>query len=222
MNLIPEIIFYDQALLVVNKPAGLLSIPDGHDPTKPYLRAVLEPQYGRLWIVHRLDKGTSGVLVLARSPEAHSALTMQFAEHRVAKTYQAIVVGQPPWDEEVTDTPLRSNVGRRKRTAVDYQRGKPAITEFRVLERFADHSLIEARPKTGRTHQIRAHLYSLGYPVLADPLYGDAKPAPQIERLALHAQGLTCNHPQSGEKNHFSAPLPPEFQAALTTLREKP
>lgn len=213
------ILYSDEALLVINKPAGLLSIPDGYDSNKPHLRGILEPEYGRLWIVHRLDKDTSGVIVLARHAKAHRELNTQFSAHSIGKIYDAIVTGTPPWDDETVDAPLRANVGRRKRTIVDLKRGKPATTGFRVLDRLKGHTLLQAHPKTGRTHQIRAHLYSLGYPVLADPLYGTGKTSPYIQRSALHAQNLTFEHPITAEQVTFSAPYPEDFKLALDNLQ---
>jgi RluA family pseudouridine synthase len=214
-----EILFSDDALLVINKPAGLLSIPGGHDPDRIHLRGILEPDYGPLWIVHRLDKDTSGVMVLARHAIAHRDLNTQFSVHSIEKIYHAIVIDTPPWDEVTIEAPLRVNVGRRKRTVVDTQRGKPAATTFHVLERFRVYSLLQAHPKTGRTHQIRAHLYSLGFPVLADPLYGTGKTSQYIQRSALHAHKLTFTHPMAAEQVTFSAPYPDDFALALGHLR---
>jgi RluA family pseudouridine synthase len=214
-----RILFSDDALLVINKPAGLLSIPGGHDPDKPHLRKILEPDYGPLWIVHRLDKDTSGAMVLARHAMAHRDLNTQFSVHITEKIYHAIVIDTPPWDEKTIDTPLRVNVGRRKRTVIDLQRGKPAATTFQVLERLKGYSLLQAHPKTGRTHQIRAHLYSLGFPILADPLYGTGKTSQYIQRSALHAHKLTFTHPITTEPVTFSAPYPDDFELALGHLR---
>jgi tRNA pseudouridine32 synthase/23S rRNA pseudouridine746 synthase len=218
MSLIPEILDCDEALLVVNKPAGLLSIADGYDPLKPHLRTNLEPQYGRLWIVHRLDKDTSGVIILARTAAAHRTLNIQFSQNQVEKSYLAIVSGVPTWDEKIVDLPLRSGTGRRKRTRVDEQRGKAAITVYRLLARFPTHALVEARPKTGRTHQIRVHLYSLGYPVLSDPLYGEGIPSEHIQRQALHAQSVSIQHPLAGRRVTYTAPIPGDMAAALEAL----
>ena len=219
MNFQPEILLCDDALLVIDKPAGLLSIPDGYDPSKPHLRAILEPEFGRLWIVHRLDKDTSGVLVLARTAAAHRNLNFQFAGNHVHKSYQAIVVGIPPWGETSLRAPIRANVGRHKRSIVDPERGKDAITVFQIKRRFKAHSLVEARPKTGRTHQIRVHLYDLGYPVLADPLYGKTKTTTHIQRTALHAQSLRFSHPVSTTPIECSTPPPPDFEAAIRSVQ---
>ena len=213
-------IFEDLLILVINKPAGLLSLPDGHDPSKLHLRGILEPDYGRLWIVHRLDRETSGVVVLGRNQDAHRDLNRQFSDREVSKIYHALVTGIPEWDEQNVDLPLRSNVGRRGRTVVDYEKGKEAITYFRVLERFEDCALVEAHPKTGRRHQLRVHLYNLNHPVLSDPLYGPGERSTLINRLALHASALTLKHPQTGERLVFEAPYPNDFVLALQDLRK--
>lgn len=218
MDLFPTIVYMDENLLVVNKPPGLLSIPDGYDPDKAYLQSLLEPQFGKLWLVHRLDKDTSGVILMARNEYTHRHLNDQFSNHLVEKIYRAIVVGVPPWNEIEISRALRSNVGRRKRTIVDDRRGKSASTSVRLLKRLRDHALIEARPKTGRTHQIRVHLYSLGYPILADPLYGDCRGSQLISSLALHARSITCTHPTSGDRVSFDAPESNEFLKTLQVL----
>ena len=202
------------------QPAGFgLSIPDGYDHTVPYLGRILEPSFGRLWVVHRLDKDTSGVMVLARNADAHKKLNTQFAEHQVSKTYHAIVLGSPDWEEKATEVPLRVNVGRRNRTAVDIARGKHALTRFGVLKRYPGHTLLEAKPETGRTHQIRAHLYDLGFAILSDPLYGFGEISPWIARLALHAHSLSFWHPTTGMMESYEAPYPQDFEGALSQLR---
>jgi RluA family pseudouridine synthase len=218
MDPYPEIIHLDNALLVINKPAGLLSLPDGFDATKPHLRAILEPKYGHLWIVHRLDKDTSGTIILARNQEAHRNLNAQFSHHQVNKTYHMIVVGNPTWATITSDASLRTNTGRRHRTIVDPVRGNSAITEFHILERFGGHTLVAAHPRTGRTHQIRAHAYHLGFPILADPLYGRSGASPYIGRLALHAHSLTITHPTSGKKTSFVSVTPMDLETAIISL----
>jgi RluA family pseudouridine synthase len=217
---VPHALYNDASLLVVEKPAGVLSIPDGYDRSVPYMGRLLEPSYGRLWVVHRLDKNTSGVMIFARNPDAHRVLSTQFAAHQVSKTYHTIVDGEPDWEEKILDLPLRTNVGRRNRTTIDIAEGKPAKTYFRTLERFSQFALIEAQPETGRTHQIRAHLYDLGLYVLSDPLYGHGHPSPFIQRLALHALSISFWHPSTGELVHFHAPYPDDFEMGVSQLRQ--
>lgn len=210
------VLAFDDALLVIDKPAGLLSLPDGHDPTKPHLRLLLEPEWGRLWMLHRLDRETSGVMVLARTAEAHRRVNAQFERAAVEKAYLALVKGDLAWDQTVVNAPLRSGVGRRKRTVVDLQGGKEAVTNFRVLGRSGGYVLLEARPQTGRTHQIRAHLYHLACPVVSDPLYGELRSEhlALIPRLALHARSLKLFHPVHGELVQYLAPIPPDLAEA--------
>jgi 23S rRNA-/tRNA-specific pseudouridylate synthase len=160
------------------------------------------------------------VIALARDAGTHRALNAQFAARQVAKVYHALVSGSPPWDEKTVALPLRANVGRRKRTVVDRQGGKPASTELKVLERFENCTFVEARPQTGRRHQIRAHLYDQGFPVLSDDLYGSGEVSPWIERLALHAYALHLQHPLTGEQMLFQAPYSADFSTALKRLQK--
>jgi 23S rRNA pseudouridine1911/1915/1917 synthase len=219
-----EILFTDDALVVVNKPAGLPVLPDGWEKDAPYLVQLLERQFEasdgsakRIWIVHRLDKSTSGVIVFARAAEAHRSLSRQFEVHEAEKVYRAILQGVPDWDEKVAKHPLRVNVGHKHRTAVDPQRGKPSETRFEILERFEANALAEVHLMTGRTHQIRAHAYALGYPLLGDVLYG-AQPSGLIDRPALHAYRLTITHPMTGQRESYTASYPADFLKALERL----
>jgi len=231
------ILWSDAALLVVNKPAGLPTLPDGYHPDSPCLVRTLESSCGRLWVVHRLDRYTSGVLVLARSPEAHRALNIQFDRRQIVKVYHALVVGAPSWAERTVSLRLRADGDRKHRTVVDARRGKPAVTRLRVLERLGRYTLLEARPETGRTHQIRAHLAAVGLPIVADALYGDGAPVvlpeqrgraggsppaePLLARLGLHAWSLTLQHPWTQETLRFAAPYPEDMAAALSHLRSQ-
>lgn len=217
-------IYCDAAILVINKPAGLRTLPDGYDPGIEHVASVLADQYGQLWIVHRLDKETSGILVLARTAEAHRALNSQFESHAVKKTYHAIVEGCPAWRTKIIQSALRINGDRHHRTIVDPERGKPSVTQCQVLETFSDNALLEIQPKTGRTHQIRAHLASIGFPVLQDQLYHKTKPPSEsnfLHRLALHAFSLEFTHPLYNTLMHFTAPYPDDFQSCLERLREQ-
>jgi tRNA pseudouridine32 synthase / 23S rRNA pseudouridine746 synthase len=229
------VLHIDEALLVVNKPAGLPTLPDGYQADAPYLVGLLQEAFGRLWVVHRLDRETSGVLALARTAEAHRALNLQFQEREIAKIYHALVVGKPAWDERTVNLPLRADGDRRHRTVIDRARGKPSTTACRVLGRLGDYTLVEARPKTGRPHQIRAHLAAEHLPIVGDLLYasqgggllGDAgarlrrllvDDAP-LARLGLHALALTLEHPLGGGAVTFEAPYPPDLAEALARLQ---
>lgn len=210
-------LYSDEALLVIDKPAGLPVLPDGWEPDAPYIVKMLEEDYGRIWTVHRLDKSTSGVMVFARSTEAHRSLSMQFEKHEAHKIYQAVVIGSPKWNEKTARHPLRGNVGHKHRTMVDDKHGKPSETRFKVLQRFEECTLLEAELMTGRTHQIRAHAYALGHPLLGDVLYS-APETDLIARPALHAYSLTFIHPVTHENVAFTAPHPPDFQNVLEKL----
>ena len=214
-----ELLHIDDTILIIDKPAGLPVLPDGWEPDAPYLVKLLEAEYGKIWIVHRLDKITSGVMVFARSAEAHRALNLQFERHEAEKVYHCITASLPPWEEKVTKFPLRANVGHSHRTVVDDRKGKPAETSFKVLIRGTEHALLEARPMTGRTHQIRVHAYALGYPLLGDIHYSGPE-TNLIARPALHAYSLTFTHPASGERVSFSASYPTDFEQVVTSLQK--
>lgn len=211
------LIHIDTDVLILNKPAGLSVLPDGWDKDSPYLVKTLEEEHGKIFVVHRLDKTTSGVMVAARSAEAHRALNIQFERHEIEKIYHAITVGVPRWDEKVTKFPLRVNVGHKHRTMVDDHNGVRAETRLRILRRGPSNVLLEAQPMTGRTHQIRVHAYALGYPLLGDVLYS-APETDLIARPALHAYALTFTHPATNERMTFTAPYPPDFENALARL----
>ncbi len=212
-----EILYTDDHLIILNKPAGLPVLPDGWDKDAPYLVKMLEAEYGRIWIVHRLDKVTSGVMVFARDAETHRALNMQFERHEAHKVYHAIMEGAPKWTEKVTRFPLRVNVGHKHRTVVDDRHGKPSETRFRLLEQYQAAAWVEASPLTGRTHQIRVHAQALGHPLVGDVLYG-ASATDVIARPALHAHALTFTHPATHERLTFTAAHPQDFATALKRL----
>jgi tRNA pseudouridine32 synthase/23S rRNA pseudouridine746 synthase len=231
-----DILYQDEALLVINKPAGLSTLPDGYDSSLPHVKKLFEPGLGRLWIVHRLDKATSGVLVLARTAEAHKDLNSQFERHQVIKVYHTLAIGQPNWKEKTINLLLRPNGDRQHRTVIDQKTGKPAITRIKVLERLAEYCLVQAIPETGRTHQIRAHLSAVDLFILGDRLYGGRINRTLENRLALvpsdvgftnllagsmalHARSLELSHPSSGERVKFTAPYPGTFAELLQHLR---
>ena len=213
-----NILYSDEAIIVLDKPAGIPVLPDGWEKDSSYLVKLLEEQFGKIYIVHRLDKTTSGVMVFARTAEAHRALNIQLEKHQAQKIYHAIAIGNPKWDERIAKHPLRVDVGHKHRTMVDDRNGKPSETRFKVLKRYPAHTLLEAELMTGRTHQIRVHAYALGHPLLGDILYS-APETDIIARPALHAYSLTFTHPQTDERLTFAAPYPPDFEHALEKIR---
>ncbi len=231
-----EVIHEDNSILVVNKPAGLLSAPDRYDEEAPVVAKELEPEFGDLWPVHRLDKDTSGVLLFARDADAHRIISTAFEFGQIHKTYHAVIAARPAWKETLCELPLTPDGDKRHRTIVDGM-GKPSTTGFLVLESRNTLALLEARPLTGRTHQIRVHLAALGYPIVCDPLYGNgealflskikrrwkgdnAGERPIISRTALHAFSIEFDHPSSGEKVRYEAPYPKDFRALVTQLKK--
>lgn len=212
-----QIIHKDEYILVINKPAGIPVLPDGWEKDAPYLVKMLEEKHGKVWIVHRLDKVTSGVMIFALDMETHRALNIQFENRQVDKIYHAIMEGEPNWNEKITRFPLRANVGKKHRTAVDDKNGKPSETRFRILKRYQSGALVEAQPMTGRTHQIRVHAYALGHPLLGDILY-DGDETMLISRPALHAYSLKFTHPVTNEHLTFKAERPDDFETALEQL----
>lgn len=233
MDLQPLILWEDEALLAVNKLAGLRSIADGYDPNLPHLAGLLQQSYGRVWVVHRLDKDTSGVILFARSPQAHRSLNIQFEKRETRKEYRAILIGVPEWHELTIALPLRVNGDRKHRTIIDTQSGKPAETETHLQQQLGPFALISAFPHTGYTHQIRAHLAAVGFPILGDPLYRSLKPETQVsiqarqimprlplQRLALHAFSIHFTHPETGAETTIEAPYPDDFRQTVKFLSE--
>lgn len=217
-----KILHEDEHLLVIDKPAGLPVLPDGWEKDAPYLVKSLEEQYGKIFIVHRLDKITSGVMIFARNAETHRLLSVQFEGHEVEKIYHAILEGNPKWEQKTARHPLRANVGHKHRTMVDNKNGKPSETRFQVIKRYparpeqgrGESALVEAQPLTGRTHQVRVHAYALGHPLVGDVLYG-AQEAYVIPRPMLHAQSLSFIHPGTNERLKFTAAHPTDFDEIL-------
>jgi len=231
------VIWSDDAVLAINKPPLLLCIPDGYDDQAENLLSILQTEFGRIWVVHRLDRDTSGIVIFARTTSAHRVLNDSFANRLVNKTYHALVEGEPDWQEKIVELPLEADGDRQHRTVVNFRYGKPALSKFKVIERYRKYTLIEANPMTGRRHQIRAHLSSSGHPIAADTLYGsrqfvylsDIKPGyrkrdgvehPLLSRLGLHASTLEVPHPTSRETMIFDAPFPKDFQSTIKQCRK--
>jgi len=204
----PETIFEDENVLVFNKPSGLLSMAKGEYTAEPTLE-----DYGLL--VHRLDRDTSGVVILGKNEETQKMLRKQFQDRKAHKTYYAIVEGRPKLDEAMIDLPMSRNIKHPTTFVVDAN-GKPAQTYFKVIKSNDKYSLLELRPTTGRTHQLRVHLKYLGTPILGDRVYGSA-PADTDMRLYLHAKTLEITIPGEPENKRvtFEAPLPEEFEHVL-------
>jgi len=219
-----DLIYSDPEILVVNKPSGLRTIPDGYDPALPCLKELLSTEYGKVWVVHRLDKDTSGVILFARTTSAHRNLNGQFENHS-RKIYFALVHGFPCWNQKSVNFPLRKDGDRNHRTVRDLKSGKPAQTEIYVLKRFMNYALLALEIKTGVTHQIRAHLACLGFPIIGDTLYSfysNWDPSPiqpsGSAPLLLHAFSIDFDYPTTTERTHIEALLPSYFQQALKTL----
>jgi tRNA pseudouridine32 synthase / 23S rRNA pseudouridine746 synthase len=215
------LIYQDDFLLIVNKPSGLRTIPDGYNFDLPHLTGILTRKFGRLWTVHRLDKETSGILLFARNPDIHRNLNLQFERREISKIYHAIAAGSPPWQKMDIELPLRVNGDRKHRTVIDQKKGKPAVSTVEVIARYSQASLLTIQPKSGYTHQIRTHLAAVGFPILFDPLYNPFPNSPfkeNFSRLALHALQIKFVHPKTETTAIFKASYPQDFVEMLAAL----
>jgi len=220
-----RIIYEDEDLLVVDKPPGMAVHPSAGHEQGTLVHAVLAhcPDLSgiggeaRPGIVHRLDKDTSGLIIVAKNDAAHVSLARQLKERRVEKTYLALVEGRMKPAQGVIEAPLGRHPVQRKKQAV-VARGREARTRYRTLREVDGRSLLEVRPETGRTHQIRVHLASIGHAVAGDALYGRAGAPPGLRRQFLHAQRLAFAHPRTGERLELEAPLAEDLQAVLDAL----
>ena len=219
-----EILFEDDDLLVINKPAGLVVHPGAGHQTHTLVNALLAHCKNlsgiggkeRPGIVHRLDKETSGALVIAKNDAAHRDLAKQFADRTIGKIYLALVAGTLRKSSGTIDAPIARHPVQRKKMSVARRAGRSAKTEYRVLRSSGDASLVECTIHSGRTHQIRVHLHHLGHPVLGDKLYG-GKRAGSFPRQMLHAWKLSFRHPRTGKTMNFTAPIPQDLETALNS-----
>lgn len=230
------IVFEDNDIVVIDKHSGMLTIPDRFSPTEN-LRTLLQSKYGQIFVVHRLDKETSGILVFAKNAEAHRNLSIQFENHTVTKIYSAVLSGQLAEDELSVDIPLMPDPvhkGMMRPSA----RGKDSLTIIKVVERFRIATHVECDLRTGRQHQIRVHTASIGHPLLVDALYGKSESfflstikrrynlqkheeeKPIICRITLHSKTLGFTHPTTNQEVQFTSELPKDFKALLSVLRK--
>lgn len=217
-----DIVYEDRSLIVINKPPGLVVHPGSGNWSGTLLNALLHYAPGlaavpRAGIVHRLDKDTSGLMVVARDFKAQTDLVRQLQARSVRREYLALVHGVVACEGEVAE-PIGRHPTQRMKMAV-VERGRSARTFYEVLERYARHSLICCRLETGRTHQIRVHMQSIGHPLVGDPVYGAPGRAPKFVRQALHAERLALAHPATGAAMHWHAPPPADMQALIGALR---
>ncbi len=232
-----SILYQDDHIVAVNKPAGLLTLPDRFRQDIPNLRGQLIDMFGEIFVVHRLDKATTGVIVFAKNAEAHKEMSINFQNREVEKCYHAIVSGVVEKDTMDIDIPLSEDTNR-KGLMKPSARGKESFTKINVKERFKIATLLECLPVTGRQHQIRVHLAAIGHPLLVDSDYGtltefklstikrrfkvskDEEERPILTRTPLHAFSITFKHPATGESITIEAPYPKDYQALLQVLRK--
>ena len=223
-----DIVYEDADLLVVNKPKGMVVHPAAGNPDGTLVNALLahcpEGLSGingvmRPGIVHRIDKDTSGLLIVAKNDRAHQGLAEQIKEHSFTRVYEAVVVGHLRETQGTVNAPIGRHPVHRKKMAVTERNSKHAVTHYTVLEEFPGYSYVRLQLETGRTHQIRVHMAYLGHPVSGDTVYGGAKQPPELQGQCLHARCIGFVHPVSGEYLEFDSGLPPYFEAYLTKLR---
>ena len=201
-----DVVHQDDHILVLNKPSGLLTVPGKHAHLQDCLEYRAREAFATATCIHRLDMDTSGLLVMALTPEAHAHIGRQFEKRQTEKSYIARVYGRIEQDEGVVDLPLRCDWPNRPKQMVDHMDGRPALTHWQVLDRGTEESRLLLRPKTGRSHQLRVHMMSLGHPILGDPFYAHETAKAMGERLQLHAERLAFVHPGNKERVRFHAP----------------
>ena len=232
IDLIPQdipldVVYEDSDVIVVNKPVGLVVHPAPGHPDGTLVNALLYHCRSSLsgingalrpGIVHRIDRDTSGLIIAAKNDRAHLALAAQLQDHSLARTYEAVAVGNLREDSGTVDAPIGRHPVERKKMAVDRKNGREAVTHWTVLARYPGYTHLECRLETGRTHQIRVHLASIGHPLLGDTVYGAKKPVPGLAGQCLHARRLRFVHPSTGEPVELECPLPDWFQEVLRKI----
>ena len=225
-----DIVYEDKDIIVINKARGMVVHPAAGNPDGTLVNALLYHCQGELsgingvirpGIVHRLDKDASGVMVAAKTDEAHKGLAEQIKAHSAHRTYWALVHGNISEERGIVDAPIGRHPKDRVKMAVTFKGGREAVTHFKVLKRYGDYTWVECKLETGRTHQIRVHMAYIHHPVVNDPLYGYKKDDFPIEGQALHSHCLDLVHPITGKAMHFEAPAPADFLACLKRAEEK-
>jgi len=232
-----EIIYEDNSVVVIDKPAPFLTIPDRYDKNKPNLLGKLSEKREAIKVNHRLDKDTSGLILFTKTPEAHKHLSDQFEQRTIKKHYLTIVHGVPQEEVGLINLPLAPSGIRNKGMVVDKQ-GKESLTKYKILEAWRRYSLLEVKLLTGRQHQIRVHMRSIHCPIVCDHMYGDGEPfflssikrrmnrsreeeeRPLLNRIGLHSYILGFDHPESGERMQFKAELHKDMRAVVNQLRK--
>ena len=226
-NIPLDVVYEDRDVIVVNKPVGMVVHPAPGHPDGTLVNALLyhcgDTLSGingelRPGIVHRIDRDTSGLIIAAKNDKAHLALAEQLQDHSLARVYEAVAVGNFREDSGTVNAPIGRHPVDRKKMAVEPRNGRPAVTHWRVLARYPGYTHVECRLETGRTHQIRVHLASIGHPLLGDTVYGSKKPVPGLAGQCLHARKLIFRHPRTGERVELECPLPDWFQRVLDKL----
>ena len=226
-NIPLDVVYEDEDVIVVNKPVGLVVHPAPGHPDGTLVNALLyhcgDSLSGvngvlRPGIVHRIDRDTSGLIIAAKNDRAHLALAQQLQDHSLARTYAAVTVGGLKEDEGTVDAPIGRHPVDRKKMAVDWKNGKRAVTHYTVLGRYPGYTYVECRLETGRTHQIRVHMASIGHPLLGDVVYGSKKPWPGLAGQCLHARKLRFVHPSTGKLVEVECPLPQWFETVLKQI----
>ena len=222
-----DVVYEDGDVIVVNKPVGLVVHPAPGHPDGTLVNALLYHCGNSLsgingelrpGIVHRIDRDTSGLIIAAKNDRAHLALAAQLQDHSLARTYEAVAVGGLKEDSGTVDAPIGRHPVDRKKMAIDRKNGREAVTHWSVLARYPGYTHLECRLETGRTHQIRVHLASIGHPLLGDTVYGAKKPVPGLAGQCLHARRLRFVHPSTGEPVELECPLPDWFQEVLRKI----